>query len=163
MGKNITSSLTWNPNLAWEIVPYVTTVEQIDGMNSRRNLLTHKANFVKPCEVANLSGENIELILQECELSDIQLSDTIGEVAGILGHQPRFPDVIQTVVPDQLRPISGPLVPQPARIAATSPQRVSTAAENAHMADEDEIIHVTPKLKARRDIQRPKYLSDFEV
>ena len=56
---------------AWEIVPYVTTTDQIDGINARRSLLTHKDNFVTPCEIAKLSGGDIELILQECELSDI--------------------------------------------------------------------------------------------
>ena len=151
------------PNTAWELIPFISTVEQIDEVNSRRNLFTNQANFVKTCDVADLSGENIDLILQECEPSDIQVSGTIQEVAEILGHQPVFPDDIQIIAPDQLRTNNGPLVPQPVRVAAGSPPRTSTAAEKARMTNEDEIITVTPKLKTKRDTQRPKHLSDFVV
>ena len=46
------------PSFAWELIPFISTKEQIDELNSRRNLLTHQSNFVTACNFADLTKEN---------------------------------------------------------------------------------------------------------
>ena len=154
------------PNSAWELVPFVTTKEQVEEINSRRNLVTHPSNFVAACNFADLTEENVEMILKNCDSLDLPISGTVEEIAQILGRAPVFPDDIQVGAPALPRAHNSP---PPTRAAAGSPPRTSAAADKARLTDEEIAqISVTPKLKKTRnqparDIQRPKHLSDFLV
>ena len=64
------------PGFAWELVPFATTQKQVEEINARRDLVTHPSNFVAACNFADLTEENVEMILKNCESLDLPISGT---------------------------------------------------------------------------------------
>ena len=106
------------PGLAWEIVPFATTVKQVESINQRRELISHPFNYITICGFAALTEENVQGILKQCDSSDLVQSGAIYEIERIIGRNPVFPNDIS------IGTLGAPRVarsPPPISSAATRP------------------------------------------
>ena len=102
------------PGLAWEIVPFATTERQVESINQRKESTSHPFNCIPTCGFADLTEQNVQEILSQCDSSDLVQCEAIYEIEQIIGRNLVFPNYINIgtlAAPRSEQPLPGRQAP----------------------------------------------------